>query len=395
MQARVAVLLTKTTIFPLALPCPPSALTAPKPATSHLWLAATKACPSTTRASRASSPDCQHTNQSPRLPSGLLDDSDDGSPPPLCDILSSAGDAQGESEPAALPRNPAININKAEVDGYLTRIGRAPPSPSHHTWTTNSDWISRRDSFLRNLESAETADVRAMVRQLELVLERTPGIVDRQRMKANEHVDMDFVNQLQHPAVTSAGCREIAERAQRAQATRDTYSPGSVDIRPIYNITHIPVSQDGKRLRQLTKRAIDQPLMYRYAIERIVQQHLDWIQPYSELRRKGLALLYYLDDLSKRRRGTVDQTLLHQRCPIPPPYLHPHEYARLRILKYTFERDGNHEVGRVLDGLLRYRFKESEVVSHLLYSGLFDPKDVLLADDGSFRDVASRVVPAR
>ncbi|KAJ6479924.1 hypothetical protein C8R47DRAFT_1218861 [Mycena vitilis] len=344
--------------------------------------------------SRASSPDCHSALQSPRLPADLLDDSDDGSLPSLRSVSQDQDEAGEKSkEPVLHVNHAAFPVNRVEVDGYLTRIGRGPPSPSNHTWTINQDWTQRRTSFLRNLESAENADARALIRQLDVLLERTPEIVDRPRMQANnEYVDADHVHQLQYPAVTSDGCREIAERAQRAQEARDMYSPGVPDAaRSIHNITHVAVSEDGRRLRQLSDRAIKQALMYRYAIELIVKQRLPWIQPYSELRRKGMALLYYLDDLSKRRRGTVDQTFLHQPCPVPPPYFHPHEYARLRILKYTFERDGYSEVGQALDELLRYRFKEADVVAHLLYAGLFDPKDVLLAEDGTYKEIARRI----
>ncbi|KAJ6513925.1 hypothetical protein C8R47DRAFT_1207205 [Mycena vitilis] len=349
--------------------------------------------------SRASSPDCHSVLQSPRLPSDLLDDSDDGSLPSLRSISRDPDEACDTSKAYVLPRSTCTHVNhavfpvnKAEVDGYLTRIGRSPPSPSNHTWTINQDWTQRRRSFLQNLESAENTDAQALIRQLANLLEKSPEIVDRARMQVDAYVDADHVHQLQHPAVTTAGCQEMAEQSRRAQDVVDEYSPGPLDAaRTIYNITHIAVSEDGKRLRQLSDRAIKQSLMYRYAIELIVKQRLAWIQPYSELRRKGMAVLYYLDDLSKRRRGTVDQTFLHQKCPVPPPYFHPHEYARLRILKYTFERDGCSEVGQALDELLRYRFKEADVAAHLLYAGMFDPKDVLLAADGTFKDIARRI----
>ncbi|KAJ7678167.1 hypothetical protein DFH06DRAFT_1316947 [Mycena polygramma] len=344
----------------------------------------------------STSPDCRSTLPSPHLSPRLFNDADFDSPPSLRSISPDDEEARDESKSLVLrSRDPVTPVNKTEVDGYLARIGRSPPSPSNHTWTINRDWAQRRDLFLQNLQGAENADALAAISQLEALLERTPEILDHARMQINTYIDTDFVNQLQHPAVTSAGCKEIAERIQKAQDALDAYSPGLPDSsRAIHNITHIAVSQDRTRLRQLSDRAIAQPLMYRYAIELIVKQHLDWIQPYSELRRKGMALIYYLDDLSKRRRGTVDQTLLHQHCPIPPPYLHPHEYARLRLLKYTFERDGHSDVGRALDRLLRYRFKEADVVSHLLYAGLFDPKDVLLTSNGTFKEIARRVIRA-
>ncbi|KAJ7603969.1 hypothetical protein DFH06DRAFT_1349810 [Mycena polygramma] len=356
--------------------------------------------------------DCRSTLPSPHHVSPSNDDSDSDAPPSLRPISPDDDGTRDESQsyvtyyfPLILAddrgrlvlrsRDVVTTVSKDEVDGYLARIGRAPPSPSNQSWVLNQDWTQRRDHFLQNLQNAENADALAGIRHVEAFLDQSPELLDRARMHANVHLDTDLVNQLQYPAVTRAGCKEFAERMQQARDARDAYSPGLLDAsRPIHNITHIPVSYDGKRLRQLSDRAIKQPLMYRYAIELIVRQHLEWITPYSELRKKYLALLYYLDDLSKRRRGRLDQTFLHQRCPIPPPFLHPHEYGRLRILKYNFEHDGQVDLGRALDGLLRYRFKETEVVSHLLYAGMFDPKDVLLTNDGTFKEIARRIVMA-
>ncbi|KAJ6448003.1 hypothetical protein C8R47DRAFT_1085119 [Mycena vitilis] len=247
--------------------------------TGHLEAAAGDSSPqtrqhglldATSSGSASLSLDCRSTLHSPRLRPQDDDDSDSDSPPPLRPISPEEGEIRDESQSYVdyfSPTKPANNQNslilhsrdpvtpvvKAEVDGYLVRIGRAPPSPSNQSWVINQDWTKRRDLFLQNLQSAENSDALAGIRQVKRFLEQTPAILDRVRMEANKFIDTDFVDQLQHPAATAAGCKEFAARMQSAQDARDAYSPGLLEAsRAIHNITHIAVSQDGKRLRQLS-----------------------------------------------------------------------------------------------------------------------------------------------
>ncbi|KAJ6502927.1 hypothetical protein C8R47DRAFT_1210970 [Mycena vitilis] len=108
-----------------------------------------------------------------------------------------------------------------------------------------------------------------------------------------------------------------------------------------------------------------------------------------------MSFICYLDDLAKRRRWDIDVALFHQWVPVPPPYLRPHEYARLRVLKRVFELHDQLDVVREIDAFLRYRFCEPEIVAHLLYAGMFDVSDILLADDGTFKEIEGRFGASR
>ncbi|KAJ7604504.1 hypothetical protein DFH06DRAFT_1349406 [Mycena polygramma] len=351
--------------------------------------------------STSASHDCRSTRNSPRPQAHLPgDESDSDSPPPLVTSPSEEDESQEEESQddsnALVPYNPGptTNVNPQELQGYLTRIVRAPPTPSNHNWILVQEWTRNQGAFLARLYSVENADAMAFLRKADALIRRFPEILDLQRMRVNELIDTDLVNVLQYPDITKESCAQFADRIQRVRDSINTYSPGLMDdTQSIHDIVYIPVSADGSRLRQLSDRAFKQPLMYRYAILLIVKQHLAWIAFYTELRAFVLAFIHYLDELFRRRRWKLDETLLHQQAPIPPPYLHPFEYQRLRVLHYTFGEHGQDEVVRAIDKFLRYRFRETEVVAHLLFSGLFETNDVVRGSDGGFKAVSPRKAP--
>ncbi|KAJ6502926.1 hypothetical protein C8R47DRAFT_1210969 [Mycena vitilis] len=223
---------------------------------------------------------------------GYFDDSDSDSPPPLRSISPEEGNARDESKSLVLrTENPKVNVDTAELDGCLARIARAPPTPSVHTWTVLQNWAHTRNAYQRRLFLSENNSALGFLRQGEALLTRYPGILDTARMRVNDLIDTDLVNQFEGPEVSLDGCREFAERVRadpnfdgrplvdRAQVQRirdafDAYSPGLPDLtHAIHDITHIPVSDNGKRLRQLSDRALalPLPLMYRYAVLLIVK----------------------------------------------------------------------------------------------------------------------------
>ncbi|KAJ6455942.1 hypothetical protein C8R47DRAFT_1082554 [Mycena vitilis] len=302
--------------------------------------------------------------------------------------------ASGSSVSGLNTVGPTTNVNHRELEAHLGRIVRAPPSPSNHNWTLTQEWTRKHGAFLARVYSAQNNDALSFLKQADGLVRRHPEILDLRRMRANLLVDTDVVNTLLHPYVSKESCAKFAERIQRIRDTISAYSPGLLEPDAIHDILYIPVSADGNRLRQLSDRAFRQALMYRYAILLIARQHPEWIAFYTELRNKMLAFIHYLNALFRRRNWDLDETLLHQLAPIPPPYLHLHEYSRLRILNYTFAAHGQSDVVREIDSFLRYRFRETEVVAHLLYAGLFEPNDVVRDSDGSFKAVTHRKTPA-
>ncbi|KAJ6512089.1 hypothetical protein C8R47DRAFT_1207438 [Mycena vitilis] len=294
---------------------------------------------------------------------------------------------------APVPHAPgtAFNVDPRELDGYLERIVRAPPTPSNRNWVLIQEWTRNQGNFIARLYKVENADALAFLRKADAFIRQHPDLLDIQRMRANELIDTDLVNVLQYPDITTESCTQFARRLQRTRDSINAYSPGLMDsTRSIPDIAYIPVSVDGNRKRQLSDRALNQPLMYRYALLLLARQHPDWIAWYTELRRFLLAFIQYLDELFRRRRWDLDETLLHQPAPIPPPYLHPFEYQRLRVLLYTFDAHGQDDVVRAIHKFLRYRFRDTEIIAHFLFAGLFETNDVVRDNEGRFKAVSPR-----
>ncbi|KAJ7660690.1 hypothetical protein DFH06DRAFT_1325951 [Mycena polygramma] len=369
-----------------------------------------------TRSSVSPAPDCRSVLNSPRLSPQSLGDSDSDGPPSLVSASSDEEKVEKPDESKAYvthpylliladdkgrlvlrtraPNSAAIQVNKKELDEHFARIARAPPSPTNHNWTIIQRWAQNHDNFVSRVHKSQNADALTFIHEGEALLVRFPEVLDLNRMQTNQLVDTDLVHVTQYPPISNESCTQFADRMQRIQDTINAYSPGLPDGPHVINdILFIPVSEDGKRLRRLSDRAYAQPLLYRYAILLIVKQHPGWIALYSKLRRFILAFMCYLEELFRRRQWTVDETLLHQLAPIPPPYLHPHEYSRLRLLNYTFAAHGQTDVTQVIDNFLRYRFREPEVVAHLHYAGMFDLDDVVLERDGSVRPIERRQAP--
>ncbi|KAJ7663079.1 hypothetical protein DFH06DRAFT_1128419 [Mycena polygramma] len=368
------------------------------------------------RSSTSPTPDCRSVLNSPRLPSQLLDDSDSDGPPSL--VSTSSGKEEGtqpDESKAYVINNPSLiladdkgrlvlrtrtptttvtNVNKKELDGHFARIAQSPPTPTNHNWTIIQQWAHRHGILVSRIYRSQNADALTFIHQGEALLVRFPEVLDLNRMQSIQLVDTDLIHVTQYPPISNESCTQFAERMQRTQDAINAYSPGLPDGPHVINdILYIPVSADGNRLRQLSDRAYAQPLLYRYAILLIVKQHPGWITLYTKLRYFVLAFMRYLEELFRRRQWAVDETLLHQLAPIPPPYLHLHEYSRLRLLNYTFAAHGQTDVTQVIDNFLRYRFRETEVVAHLHYAGMFDSNDVVLDRDGSVRPVERRQVP--
>ncbi|KAJ6509356.1 hypothetical protein C8R47DRAFT_1208540 [Mycena vitilis] len=311
--------------------------------------------------------------------------------PVVASLVASTSPAQNATSPAPHVPGTAFSVYPRELDGYLERIVRAPPTPSNRNWVLIQEWTRNQGNFIARLYKVENADALAFLRKADAFIRQHPDLLDIQRMRANELIDTDLVNVLQHPDITTESCTQFARRLQRTRDSINAYSPGLMDsTRAIPDIVYIPVSADGNRKRQLSDQALNQPLMYRYALLLIAKQHLDWIAWYTELRRFVLAFIRYLDELFRRRRWELDETLLHQPAPIPPPYLHPFEYHRLRVLLYTFDAHGQDDVVRVIEKFLRYRFRDTEIVAHLLFAGLFETNDVVRDNEGGFKTVSPR-----
>ncbi|KAJ6447656.1 hypothetical protein C8R47DRAFT_1231336 [Mycena vitilis] len=296
--------------------------------------------------------DCRSRHGSPPPLARTLSNVSDREPSPSQDLSGAEEEEQPEDESAgnsqaivlhapapttsALPL-PAPAVSTLQGPATASPVSIAP-RPTFQVDPQELDgYLTRIGAFLARLYTVENADALAFLRQADALIRQHPEFLDISRMRVNEFLDTDLVNVLQHPDITTESCTQFANRLQRA---RDA--------------------------------------------------HPEWFAWYTEVRRFVLAFIQYLDELFRRRRWELDETLLHQRAPVPPPYLHPYEYQRLRVLLYTFDAHGQDEVVRTIHKFLRYRFRDTETVAHFLFAGLFETNDVVRDHNGGFKAVSSR-----
>ncbi|KAJ7680745.1 hypothetical protein DFH06DRAFT_1315485 [Mycena polygramma] len=348
--------------------------------------------------SRASTPypaDCRSTNQSPQLRPLFLKGSDTGSLPSLVEIPSEEGSlreeesgcvardvpflfADDKGRAAPITSGHSDLAGSAVLNEQIGRIARPPSTPFNRTWPHIKEWTRHQAEFVSHVHNLQHEDALTFIRQADALAAQSPEILDEDSMAVDAHVDHDLVNQ-DGVSISDEECQRFADRVQSIRGAVMDHSPDfASEPRCIPNLTSAPVSQDGSRHRLFSKRALEQPLEYRYTIYILARLHPDWIDVYTVLRCKVLAFNHYFEDLFRRRGWVPDETLLHQPAPIQPPYLKPQEYARLRLFKYTLAFHGYDEVVREIDEFLQYRFREPEVVAHFLHSGLFETRDLYL-----------------
>ncbi|KAJ7615068.1 hypothetical protein DFH06DRAFT_1146129 [Mycena polygramma] len=139
----------------------------------------------------------------------------------------------------------------------------------------------------------------------------------------------------------------------------------------------VAISDDGSRIRELSHDAQLLGPMYRLAIRVLAMSRRELIAFIADLRScmvettdGGMALIniQHLD---------LDETLLHQDTHFLPPYLHGFKYARLRLIQYTFAREGDFNISNAIDRLLCYRFLEALIITHFLHAGLLDGNNMI------------------
>ncbi|KAJ6465967.1 hypothetical protein C8R47DRAFT_1079198 [Mycena vitilis] len=328
-------------------------------------------------ASRPSSPyphDCRSTRHSPRirplflkgsnasLPSLQEATSEDEALDPLeekcVSPFYSRIFADDKGRVATASANQSALITQSEVDEQVARIARPPSAPLYSNWPHTVEWTRQQAAFVRRARTLENADALTRLHQAVMWVAQHPEILDPVRMQANDYIDVDLEDQ-DGVNASANGCARFAERVQSIRDTLSAHSPDLVNTqRPPHNLTSVPVSSDGRRHRLFSCAALDQPFLYRWAIDILVRHHVDWIGTYTVLRSKISAFLRYLEDLFRRRGWTPDETLLHRPAPVPPPYLTPQEYSRLRLFKYTFALQGFPDVERAINDFLGYRFQK-------------------------------------
>ncbi|KAJ6449234.1 hypothetical protein C8R47DRAFT_1084793 [Mycena vitilis] len=338
--------------------------------------------PTSNSNSDASSPhplDCRSTLPSPRLAPLFPDESDHDSLPSLRTIPS---DNDPTSEPRAIassrPGEDTTSDDQAELDTQIMRIARSPSTPINQNWPVTIGWTHRHASFVASVHGAEHEDALAFIRDAAALIDRSYDVLDHDGMRRNAFVELDVPSDPEDDHLTSEVCTHFTERVQRIRDTLAARTPeldnGGHTAR---NITSVPISLDGQRHRLFSQRALLQPFAYRYIIDVLARHHPDWIE---------LISLGAGDGECMRSSST------NSRPPLPP-FLKPHEYSQLRLFKYTLEQHHYPEVARVIDEFLRYRFREPEIVAHLLHSGMFDPHDIYLAGAGGAKFVTRRTAP--
>ncbi|KAJ6473986.1 hypothetical protein C8R47DRAFT_1294284 [Mycena vitilis] len=369
-------------------------------------------------------PDCRSTVQSPRPSLFLRDRSVQGSIPELSDVSEEDEDESGD-EPTLytlpsfasilandrgrrIPQQqplPVAAVNKGVLRQEFERIARAPPSPElegTRTWAAGDEWSRTQAAFLVRVREHEDDRYLAAAHRAIHLVNQAREVLDHARMSRIQLVDLDTDNLERYPDFMAEGhvglidrvslssgsssstseSSDDSEQIQRLNDAVDAYDEGFPDGTPICDIRHVLVSADGKRFRQLSEYALAQDLMYRYALKIIAISHPDWITLFTQLRVCGMSLVDDANELFRRRRWEVERAFLHKRAHTPPPYLKGPEYGKLRLAAHTFALHGHTEVADTIDELLRFRFKEEEILTHLLYAGLFDPNDIIFHDEG-------------
>ncbi|KAJ6467154.1 hypothetical protein C8R47DRAFT_1223729 [Mycena vitilis] len=332
--------------------------------------------------------DCRSTRWSPSTRPLFIDGSDTDSLPSLRTLPS---EEESSSDPsAAVVANPQAQSNPVdpeELERQLERIARPPSTPNNRNWPLLTDWSNHHAAFVNRVRTIQNNDAIAFIRQANTLLAPCPDILDLVGMQTGAQVDVDVEHQV---TISDEDCTRFAECVQSLRDTLNAYSPGLVDAgRAIRDIHSVPVSLDGRRHRFFSCRALDQSLMYRESLRDTTPIGFSFT-PYCGTR-------FVIDTWKtffQQRGWIVDAVLLHQDAPVPPPYLQPHEYSRLRLFKYTFALHGQFDVVCALDDFLRYRFRDPEIVSHFLHAGLLDPNDIRLEGGHGRTRITHRTVPS-
>ncbi|KAF8218390.1 hypothetical protein K438DRAFT_1747553 [Mycena galopus ATCC 62051] len=66
---------------------------------------------------------------------------------------------------------------------------------------------------------------------------------------------------------------------------------------------------------------------------------------------------------------------IHEKSLPPLPFLNGEENAKLRLVRHTFEKNGNGHIAQIAKRILEFQFAEPQVILHLLHAGLLDKAD--------------------
>ncbi|KAF8196383.1 hypothetical protein K438DRAFT_759699 [Mycena galopus ATCC 62051] len=98
----------------------------------------------------------------------------------------------------------------------------------------------------------------------------------------------------------------------------------------------------------------------------------------TELTRTRIVLLEFIEQsftLICRRHFNIDISDMHTQSPPPLPFLDGEENAKLRLVRHTFEKNGDGRIAQIAKKILEFQFTEPQVILHLLHAGLLDPAD--------------------
>ncbi|KAJ7699691.1 hypothetical protein B0H16DRAFT_1903151 [Mycena metata] len=134
----------------------------------------------------------------------------------------------------------------------------------------------------------------------------------------------------------------------------------------------LPPSQDGRSVRVFSQDAQERSPAFRNAIAAEVIANCTTVSTLTKIREDIGDFIHRASLSVARRHWTFDLATLHDSCHVPLPFLFGDEYAKLRLLHDVYRKHGHHAVVEEIETLMSFRFSKSQVIAHLLYSGMLE-----------------------
>jgi hypothetical protein len=328
-----------------------------------------------------------------------------GSPPPLESVMNSS--ESGEEDPSqnnfAIDDSSSeaenretggeIEVEVREVHQTLSALRHRPPTPFSDENLQGLAWVK----IYRELQDAQTAldtekdredaiVLRPLWDALHVINGQLQTFVDKVAMSTGDMVDADAVEHLTQSV--SGQWKDARTRvSSELDSTPEPVDPNeqAIATNQILDMISSPAGEGKRKIRdephapyfglpkhQLTGDALRHHMVYRTSVQ------VEWMRRKSEMEAIADLRLYTLEHIRRARNATtsrrwyLDIADLHDDEDAPPPYLYRDEYMWLRLLHAAYRRKGHTEVSDTIDRILRYRFRETVVLRHVLYNGLFD-----------------------
>ncbi|KAJ7231234.1 hypothetical protein C8J57DRAFT_1251313 [Mycena rebaudengoi] len=175
------------------------------------------------------------------------------------------------------------------------------------------------------------------------------------------------------------------EPGLRYLTTVSSYAPGNK--RKIHAHPYSPPAPHNSRSRIRTYHgdALRRGIIYRAAAQSEFNRKREIISALSDARAHILEGLFRCEQLVVERKWPLGADCPRDVCLDPLPVIFPEEQSELSNIGACFNVYGNVFVADTINQLLRLRFQEATVISHLLYGGYLDiPRDAFRSREWEF-----------